>query len=170
MKGRWVLIGLLFLVLGCSQNIKSTDTRSLLLKQLQNTHTEEGWFAPLHTAIEGINKEQSDWKANKEDHSIAELVSHLIFWNEAELAACQGNVLPEFNSDNEVTFSYSSSNNWKDNIKKLDSIQTQWESVIENASEEQLDEWGPTILNICSHNAYHTGQIVYIRKLNGWWD
>lgn len=85
--------------------------RSLLLQQLKNTHTEEDWFAPLNKTIEGINKEQSDWKANKENHSIAELVSHLIFLNERELAAYQGNMFPEFNNDNEATFSNYSSNN-----------------------------------------------------------
>jgi hypothetical protein len=28
----------------------------------------------------------------------------------------------------------------------------------------------PTIANICTHNAYHIGQIVYVRKLQGSWN
>jgi hypothetical protein len=35
--------------------------------------------------------------------------------------------------------------------------------------EGMLNEWSSSIANMCSHNAYHTGQIVYIRKKNGWW-
>jgi len=27
-----------------------------------------------------------------------------------------------------------------------------------------------TIAHIGTHNAYHTGQILYVRKMKGWWD
>ena len=32
-----------------------------------------------------------------------------------------------------------------------------------------IKEWSSSVANISTHNAYHTGQIVYIRKRNGWW-
>jgi len=49
-------------------------------------------------------------------------------------------------------------------------VQIAWENAVENASDEQLNEWSFSVANISSHNAYHTGQIIYIRKKNNWWD
>jgi hypothetical protein len=34
---------------------------------------------------------------------------------------------------------------------------------------KQLNKWSYSIANIAAHNAYHSGQIIYIRKHNGWW-
>lgn len=52
----------------------------------------------------------------------------------------------------------------------FDSILTALEKAIETADEATLKELYPTIANISTHNAYHTGQIIYQRKLQGSWD
>ena len=36
--------------------------------------------------------------------------------------------------------------------------------------EKKLAAWYSTIAHIGTHNAYHVGQILYIRKMKGWWD
>jgi hypothetical protein len=36
---------------------------------------------------------------------------------------------------------------------------------IGEARDAKLKGWAPTIANISAHNAYHTGQIVFVRKL-----
>ena len=59
---------------------------------------------------------------------------------------------------------------WEQSKAKLDSIQLAWNEAVENATSEQLKDFGFEIGNIASHNAYHTGQIIYIRKMKGWWD
>jgi hypothetical protein len=33
-----------------------------------------------------------------------------------------------------------------------------------------LKEWASNIAHIGAHNAYHTGQIISVRKLQGSWD
>lgn len=85
------------------------------------------------------------------------------------LIAFLGETPPDFNDDNEITFRLFSAADWQKAVQKLDSIQTKWEQAVENAPEEQLRKWSSSIANICTHNAYHTGQIVYIRKRMGWW-
>ncbi len=52
---------------------------------------------------------------------------------------------------------------------RLDSIQQQIEQLVSDAPAEDLEKWEETINNLSMHNAYHTGQMVYIRKRNGWW-
>ena len=47
---------------------------------------------------------------------------------------------------------------------------TDWEKAIEAAEDQKLQSWYSTIAHISAHNAYHTGQILYIRKQQGSWD
>ena len=47
---------------------------------------------------------------------------------------------------------------------------TAWERAVETADDAKLASWYSTIAHISTHNAYHTGQILYIRKQQGSWD
>tara|TARA_R110002050_G_scaffold92566_1_gene193714 strand:+ start:232 stop:858 length:627 start_codon:yes stop_codon:yes gene_type:complete len=170
MKRILIILGICFLILSCSQKINDkSNVKALLVHQLKNTHTNQEWFVPTKTAIEGLTPEQSNWKDSTENHSIGELVSHLIFWNEINLKAFKGEKVSEFNEDNKETFMKNSAVDWEFAYRRLDSIQTEWERLTENATDEQIKEWSPEIANMASHTAYHTGQIIYIRKKNGWW-
>ncbi len=161
------ILGLIFL--SCSEKNNEPNVKSLLVEQLKNTHTNQEWFVPTKKAIEGLTLEQSNWKDSTENHSIGELVSHLIFWNEMNLNAFKGEEVAEFKDDNKETFKKNNGQDWKNATKKLDSIQTEWERLTENATEKQIAEWNTEIANMTAHTAYHTGQIIYIRKYKGWW-
>ncbi len=85
------------------------------------------------------------------------------------LRAFKGEDMSNFEVDNETTFKKYMDTEWKNLVNKLDSIQTEWEQLTEKATDEQLVEWGSEIANMAAHSAYHTGQIIYKRKHNGWW-
>ena len=55
-------------------------------------------------------------------------------------------------------------------MKQLDEVMTELEKVVESASEDQLRTWASEIAHIGTHNAYHVGQIIFIRKLQHAWD
>src|SRR5947208_375930 len=59
---------------------------------------------------------------------------------------------------------------WKATIQTLDSVLTAFEIAVKTADETKLRTWYSTIAHVGTHNAYHTGQIIYIRKMKGWWD
>lgn len=145
------------------------EVKSILVDLLKNAHSEQHWFVPTMTALDGLTANQSNWRDSTENHSIGELVSHLVFWNEINLRAFNGEDMTGLEVDNETTFKVHTEKEWQSLIRKLDSIQTEWEPLILNATDEQLTEWSKEIANIQAHNAYHIGQIVYIRKRNGWW-
>ncbi len=164
-----VTIFLVLLMSSCAKQDNTPTLKSILLEQLKNTHTNKDWYVPTKLAVDGLTAEQANVKDSTGNHSIGELVSHLIFWNERILIAFHGDTPPNFNDDNEVTFKKFDGKNWTASVQKLDSIQSQWEHTVENATDNQLNKWSSSIANICSHNAYHTGQIIYIRKQHGWW-
>jgi uncharacterized damage-inducible protein DinB len=152
------------------QSTATPTLKSVLLEQLKTTHNNEDWFVPVNIAIEGLTAEQASWKDASSNHSIAQLVNHLIFWNSQQLAKFKGEKEPAFSGDNKETFTGVDKTAWDASIKKIDSVLTEWEAAIQNASEDKLQKWYSTIAHIGTHNAYHTGQIIYIRKMRGNWN
>jgi hypothetical protein len=153
-----------------AQNDKAPTLKSILLEQLRTTHDKEDWFVPANIAIEGLTPEQANWKDSTENHSIAQLATHLIFWNEQVLAKFKGEKPAAFDGNNKETFSPVDKNSWDATVKRLDSVLTEIEKFVESADDAKLQSMYSTIAHIGTHNAYHTGQIIYIRKMKGWWD
>ncbi|MEA1786553.1 DinB family protein [Arenibacter sp. GZD96] len=171
MKRIVLLVGIGLAALSCSDknDAQITNVKSILVQQLKNTHTNQDWFVPTKIAIEGLTFDQANWKDSAENHSIGELVSHLVFWNEMNLKAFKGEKTTEVTIDNKETFAMNSTKEWISAVEKLDSIQNEWEQLTQKASNQKLLDWSTEIANMTAHTAYHTGQIMYIRKRNGWW-
>lgn len=171
MKKVLTIIYVLLSITMMAQQSKETPTlKSILLEQLKTTHNEKDWFVPVNIAIDGLTSEQANWNDGSGNHSVAQLTSHLIFWNNQVLAKFKGENPEAFNGDNEETFKAYSEKEWDDAVKKIDAILTEWEKLVQEADENKLKDWYSTIAHIGTHNAYHTGQIVYIRKLQGSWE
>jgi uncharacterized damage-inducible protein DinB len=148
---------------------KSVTLRSILLEQLQTNHNKQDWFVPASLAVVGLTPEQASWKGNSGDHSIGQLTYHLVFWNKESLARIKGEK-PENSDDNEKTFNNFDAKSWAETVAQLDQVMTDLEKWVETADEATLEKNASRIAHVCAHNAYHTGQILYIRKEKGWWD
>ena len=144
--------------------------KSVLIEELKTTHNKKDWFVPVNVALEGLTPEQAMWKDGSGNHSVGQLAYHLLFWNERQHATFKGDKPGEFNGNNEETFNKFDKNSWSQIVTKLDKVLTDIENIIQAADDAKLKEWSGTIANISTHNAYHTGQIIFIRKLQGSWD
>jgi hypothetical protein len=144
--------------------------RSLLLHELDTTHNQADWFVPISVAVDGLTAEQASWQPPSGGHSAGQLTYHLLFWNRRNLVKFKGETQEKFGGDNEETFVKFDSKQWNDTVRQLDQVMTNLEKLVETADEQKLALWAPTIANICTHNAYHVGQIVYLRKLQGSWN
>jgi len=170
MSGKsWVFLFLIGFVLSCSQKKEDEELKRLVKAQLQNTHTNEEWFAPTSVALEGLTYEQAIWKDSTTNHSIAELTSHIAFWNEMNLRSFKGLEIPDQEIVNDDTFQTPTEEEWLKTLKRLDSIQTEWEVSVEKSNDIKIKEWSEEIINMSAHTGYHLGQIVYLRKHKAWW-
>jgi hypothetical protein len=158
---------------------KPTPTlRSVLLAELHSTHDKADWQVPVNTAIAGLTPEQAKWvpanAAGKLDpnanHSVGMLTYHLLFWNTHSLAQLSGQKPGAVPSNNDETFNDFDASSWPRTVHDLDAVMVSLEQLVQNADEATLAKMAPTIANICTHNAYHTGQILYVRKLQGSWN
>lgn len=152
------------------QNTNSPTLRSVLLDQLKSTHNVKGWFVPVDSAIDGVTPEQAKWRDGSGNHSIGQLTNHLLFWNTSQLSTLTKIPPPFFSGQNDDTFNDYDSAHWSETARKLDSVLTALEKLVMEASEANLKSWSKPISNIAMHNAYHTGQIIFVRKLQGSWD
>jgi uncharacterized damage-inducible protein DinB len=145
--------------------------KSVLLEQLKTTHNVQDWFVPASKAVEGLTAEQAAWKQGTANHSIAQLVHHLIFWDQNQLSKFKGEKPASYSGNNEDTFEPSADKKtWDAAVRQLDEVMTAWEKAVETADDAKLQAWYSTIAHIGTHNAYHTGQILFIRKQQGSWD
>src|SRR5262245_5429335 len=144
--------------------------RAVLLEQLQTTHNKKEWFASASDAVSGLTAEQASWSDGKGNHSVGQLAAHLVFWNRQQLAKFNGETPAAFSGDNNETFNSFDAAKWTATVRELDEVMAAWEKVVESADEQKLQKWASTIAHIGAHNAYHIGQMIYVRKLEGSWD
>jgi hypothetical protein len=166
-------LSLCFALIVYTSNAQTDSTptlKSILLEQLKTTHNVKDWFVPPTIAVAGLTAEQANWKDRSGNHSIAQLTTHLIFWDKQALDKFMGVKPDAFSGDNKETFSTVDEKSWAATTQRLDSVLTALEVFVQNADDKTLSMIASTVAHIGTHNAYHTGQILYIRKMKGWWD
>lgn len=153
-----------------SQTDSTPTLRSIILEQLRTTHNVKDWFVPPSVAIAGLTAEQANWHDTSGNHSIAQLATHLIFWDRQTLDKFAGKKQEAFDGNNKETFVPVTEATWNTTVQSLDSVLTALETAVKNADDGKLKKWYSTLAHVGTHNAYHAGQILYIRKMKGWWD
>lgn len=149
---------------------KPVTLRNILLEQLRTTHDQKEWFVPANIAVQGLTPEQASWRDGKGNHSIGQLANHLVFWNQQVLAKFKGEPRAKFSGNNEETFNNFDAKSWAATVQQLDAVMTAWEKALEAADDEKLQASASEIAHVGTHNAYHIGQIIYIRRLQNSWD
>ena len=149
---------------------KAVTLKSILLEQLRTTHNQKEWFVPANVAVAGLTLEQVSWRDGKGNHSIGQLTYHLVFWNQQVLAKFKGETPAKFDGNNEQTFDKFDAKTWAATVQQLDAVMTEWEKAVEGADEEKLKAAASEIAHIGTHNAYHVGQMIFVRKLQGSWN
>ncbi|CAG9614998.1 hypothetical protein BACCIP111899_04232 [Bacillus rhizoplanae] len=150
-----------------------------LLQNWDFCYDKEDWYPPLADALKVLTAEQADWRpAGEHANTIWETVEHLIFYKERLLKRITGeeSQYPE-GLTNDDTFAVASKteSDWEATQNRLKSVHLGIRERITNLNVDQLqalvtnrplDEW---LNSLILHDAYHTGQIILIRKLQGSW-
>jgi uncharacterized damage-inducible protein DinB len=152
--------------------------KEVLLYQLKAACNQADWFVPLKTAIEGITPPQAAAKHNPQNNSIEEIVHHLIYWNELYLDRFKDPGFSFSEISNDETFKNSLGLTWEEARKKINHVFDEWINCISDSEDAMLNStipnkgktWAVMISNLISHTAYHTGQIITLRKEHNCWD
>jgi uncharacterized damage-inducible protein DinB len=152
--------------------------RELLSDQLLANANDPSWYLPFSESVEYLTEEEAFWKPNENCNSIAEIVQHLLYWNETWQIRYQKSHVNAVSSleNNDKSFVVPENVRF-DHLKgRLLEVLLNWQDLL---SEEKLEDdvigfsvsakWWAVIGNVTTHNAYHIGQIIYIRKLQKSW-
>ncbi|PFQ41834.1 hypothetical protein COK05_25245 [Bacillus cereus] len=147
----------------------------VLLNVLDSTFDKESWYAPFKHAIEGLTAEQAMWKPSGEGtKTIWENVNHLIYYKERLAADLEGREWTH-NLDGNDTFYLTGQSNddmeWEKVVERSKNAQCNVRQALSAISERGLEQNSleGKLLDIMLHDAYHTGQIIQLRKMQGSW-
>ena len=152
--------------------------KELLIEQFTACYDEDAWFVSARTALDGVTGEQAAWKPAGVDNSIWENVNHMIFWNERWLQRYRGELNEPQDVENKGTFK-SDETDWQAALVKLYSVLDEWRENLVDIKDDKLNSkvnasyrepWWKPLAHQNIHNAYHIGQILLLRKLQGAWD
>ena len=125
---------------------------------------------PISGAVEGLTLEQVKWTDGHGNHSIGQLVNHLAFWDSRALQQFKSEKPAAYDGNNDETFNSFDAKTWTATVKKLDITMKAWEKAVQDADDAKLSSSASLIAHVGTHNAYHLGQILYVRKLQGSWN
>ncbi|ANC77621.1 DltD domain-containing protein [Fictibacillus phosphorivorans] len=152
--------------------------KHLLADQLLANANDASWYLPFNESVENLSEEEAFWKPNNDCHSIAEIVQHLLYWNKTwQIRYNESHVqaVPSI-GDNDKSFVIPEHQSFSHLKEELLDVLLQWQGLLlEGKVESEVmgfpvpAKWWEIIGNAATHNAYHIGQIIMIRKLQKSW-
>ena len=153
--------------------------KDVISDQLLANANDPSWYLPFSDSIRGLTEDQAFWKPNEESNSIAEIVQHLLYWNQTWQTRYKKShvaAVPSIGNNNN-SFIIPENHSFADLKKQLLEVLILWQELL---SEEKVEsevngfsghvKWWEVLGNVSTHNAYHIGQIIYIRKLQKSWN
>jgi uncharacterized damage-inducible protein DinB len=143
--------------------------------QLKRSLDGEAWHGPaVFEILEGVTAEQAAARPIKNAHNIWELVGHMSIWVEIALARFQGEKPPEPTEDENFPPApdQPTDKDWQAVQDRLHRCHEAWyaelkqmdDNILHKPRGENLPGIGFVLYGIAQHNAYHGGQIVYLKK------
>lgn len=139
---------------------------------------KEEWFVPLATALEGVGAAEAAWQPPGGGNTIWQTVNHLNYWNGRMLGYLTGVTQPK-GIGNDATFGEpgdpANAAGWADTLELTRRVAEQRRAVLAELTDADLSRAlgsgtvGEALPSWLLHDAYHTGQIVLLRKQQGSW-
>ena len=153
------------------------DTKSLLLKYWELAATTEGWYPPYAEALRDIDVTLANWRPEGQRvNTIWETVAHVTYFKERLLARIQGKPdKPLSSNDDTFVVTGSGAAEWQAAVARLLAAHDVLLLVLSDMRVEDLDQLQPKeplvkqFMDLIAHDAYHSGQIMLLRKLYGAW-
>lgn len=140
------------------------NARDLLVRWMDESSKDGLWAAAWPKALEGLTPQQAAWKPAPERRSIWQIVNHITFWREHEIR----NLAGEKPGPEEVE---------RRNFEEPQAVtEAAWDDARERFAQSHkrirdliADERTPLerVQYLIPHDAYHIGQIMTLRALQG---
>lgn len=154
----------------------------LWLERARMLYEEEDWdwFASLRVALRGLRAREAAWQPGGMN-TIWQIVRHLTYWKEVGARRLEGEVVHGWDVDDDATFGPpgdpTDDDAWAATLARLEDAHRRLVRALSALSDDELDRpipdeprtLGETLAGLIEHDAYHAGQIVALRRLQGSW-
>ncbi|MGQ3481399.1 DinB family protein [Paenibacillus sp. TY11] len=155
------------------------DRVNMLVLQRENSWDKEEWIVPLAAALQGVTTHEATWTPQGGGNTIWQTVRHINYYNERILNRLTDRPVSSTGISNDETFGLPGDaedhEGWQETLKKTETLVNQLLAVITALTDADLDKsfgsetLGAELSRWTLHDAYHSGQIVLIRKQMGTW-
>jgi len=147
-----------------------------LIAQLKDAYEGEPWFGRNVKELLSEVSEQDAFQKPASQHSILELVWHMITWREFAISRLQelpGKDMNYFEQNDWQKLDHSNLALWKKGLNRLQETQNELIILLENQEEVLLEKivderkytFRKLLHGLIQHDIYHLGQIAYIKKM-----
>lgn len=147
-----------------------------VIQNLETSLSGRPWYGKaVYELLQEIDESKTTFKPNHQDHSLNDLLWHMITWAEFVLAHLENQEEAERKAiearDWRITDPFHHS--WQKGITKLKSIHKKIADLLADKEDSFLNEMVPNrpynfrfMLNgLIQHNIYHAGQMAYLKKM-----
>lgn len=147
-----------------------------IANQFVTIYNEEPWYGDsIAKILDGITEDSAFWEPTEGAHSIAQLVSHMIYWRQS--------LVKRLENDLEYKSSMKSEDNWKTTkalkilgwkklLGQLEESQNKIVNLLQKEDDSFLEKpysakatMHELIKGIIQHDIYHLGQIAYVKSI-----
>lgn len=136
------------------------------IKSLWNEAWDTGlWAGSWRQSVADLSPQQAAWKPSPDRHSIWQIVSHVVFWREVSQRTLAGQPKPdeaEIARRNYPDPPAVNDDAWNATRASLEKTQRDIAAVLADTAIDPS-----RLLYVLAHDAYHMGQISYVRSLQG---
>lgn len=147
-----------------------------IIEKIKTITTGEPWFGrAIYTLLEEADPEKVYIKPGNTEHSLAEIVYHMITWSDFTLKRIEKDPVNDLAAAEELDWRKIDPkiHTWKKGVAELKAIDKKIISLLKKKEDHFLEEkvdfrkynFRFLINGMMEHNIYHLGQIAYLSKM-----
>ncbi|MEO7923684.1 MAG: DinB family protein [Chitinophagaceae bacterium] len=147
-----------------------------IIRRLENINSGEPWFGrAVYSILEEIDPKKTFTRPNNSEHSLAELLYHMITWADFTLKRIEGDKINDLAAAEELDWRMIDPkiHTWKKGLVEFKSIHKKITDLLKTKDDDFLKEnvdyrkydYRFLINGLIEHNIYHLGQVAYLKKL-----
>ncbi len=147
-----------------------------IAEQIKETYEGDPWFGRNANSLLAEVNEQAAFEKPNGQHSIVELVWHMITWREFTISRFkkeEAKDLHYFEAHDWRKLDHNNKGLWQEGLQRLhetqkeliEIVQTQKDEWLEQNVEERKYNFRKLLNGVLQHDIYHMGQVAYVKKL-----
>lgn len=144
--------------------------KELLIAKAENFYNGEPYYGdPIMKILEGLDSAKALHRAGSNAHNIAELLAHIIGWEEYSIKQFKG--IKEFQMGQDLSFDWrridkNENKLWGSLLRKLEMVHKELIGLL-NDEKYDVEKKQELLDNMMQHDIYHFGQIAILKKIIG---